>query len=294
MSGRASSKVCGTAQASHQRRLPWAVQLCRKSVLKQEKFREIERLLPPLGGKICLDIGGDNGVISYLLREKGGTWHSADSPEMVDSIRDIVGENVHGLDGPLLPFDDGQFDLVVVIDYIEHIEEDRLFVRELFRVLKLRGELIVNVPHAKGGAILRSIRLALGLTDEWHGHVRPGYTEGGLRKLLGDLFTVQEVRTYSRFFSHLIDTAFAFVHSRLGKGRGKQTSKGVVVTQKDFEAGSKAILLSSLLYPLCRLLVQFNWLLFFTKGYLLLVRTEKNARGPDQEAKPGRNSQRLT
>jgi len=280
MSVKGLSKERGSRPASRQTSLPWAIRLYRKSVLKQEKFREIERLLPPLEGKTCLDIGGDNGVISYLLREKGGAWHSADMAETVESIRDIVGENVHRLDGARLPFPDKQFDLVVVIDYLEHIREDLAFVKELSRVLKQQRELIVNVPHAKRGAILRPIRIALGLTDQWHGHVRPGYREEELRQLLGEFFTVRQAKSYSRFFSHLIDTAFGFMHSRLGKGNSKETSKGVVVTQEDFERGDKPLLFSSLLYPMCWLLVQFNRLLFFTKGYLLLVRAEKKARSP--------------
>ena len=258
---------------------PWAVRLFRKSVLKQEKLRQIERLLPPLERKTCLDIGGDNGVVSYLLRQKGGTWHSADMAETAEAIREIVGQNVHPLEGASLPFPDKHFDLVVVIDYLEHIRDDRTFVGELFRVLKAGGELIVNVPHAKRWSLLRPVRLALGLTDEWHGHVRPGYRERELRQLLDGLFTIRAVRTYSRFFSHLIDTVFGLAHARFTKGEPRKTSKGAVVTQADFDRDARAFLLSSLLYPICWFLVQLDRLLFFTKGYLLIIGAEKAARG---------------
>jgi SAM-dependent methyltransferase len=248
-------------------------------VLKQEKLREIERLLPPLEQKTCLDIGGDNGVVSYLLRQKGGTWHSADMAETVEAIREIVGQNVHPLEGASLPFPDKHFDLVVVIDYLEHIHDDHLFVEEVFRVLKPGGELILNVPHAKRGAVLRPVRVALGLTDEQHGHVRPGYRESELRQLLDGLFTIRAVRTYSRFFSHLIDMVFGLAHARFTKGEPRKTSKGAVVTQADFEGDARAFLLSSLLYPICWFLVRLDRLLFFTKGYLLIIGAEKAARG---------------
>ena len=49
-----------------------------KSVMKKAKLRAIEGLLGPSEGKVSLDIGADNGVLSYLLRKRGGTWHSAD------------------------------------------------------------------------------------------------------------------------------------------------------------------------------------------------------------------------
>jgi ubiquinone/menaquinone biosynthesis C-methylase UbiE len=257
--------------------VPWAIRLYRKSVLKQEKFRAIERFLPRLEGKTCLDIGGDNGVISFLLREKGGTWHSADMAETIESIRKVVKQNVHPLYGSHLPYPDEYFDLVVVIDYLEHIPDDRAFVGELSRVLKRHGELIVNVPHAKRRAILRPIRLAFGLTDQRHGHVRPGYREKELQQLLNGLFTVRQTTTYSRFFSQAIDIIFAFVHTHLGEREGKETAKGLIITQEDFGWDTAAVLLSSALYPVCWLLFQLNRLLFLTKGYLLMLRAEKKS-----------------
>ena len=58
MRGRA---VMSTGQES------WALGLYRRSVLKQQKFAAISALLEPSGGRRCLDIGADNGVISLLL-----------------------------------------------------------------------------------------------------------------------------------------------------------------------------------------------------------------------------------
>ena len=59
----------------------WALALFRKSVLKQAKLDHILALLDDPAGKSNLDIGGDNGVISYLLRQRGVQWSSADLDE---------------------------------------------------------------------------------------------------------------------------------------------------------------------------------------------------------------------
>lgn len=120
----------------------------------------------------CLDVGSDNGVISYLLREQGGDWSSADLDDTaVASITELVKTNVYQLDGHKTEFEDDVFDKVVIVDYLEHIENDKGFMDEVYRVLKPGGELLINVPHITNN-LLRKFRLAIGQTDEKHGHLR--------------------------------------------------------------------------------------------------------------------------
>lgn len=45
-----------------------------------------------------------------------------------------------------LPFKEGEFDLVVAFDVLEHIDQDRLSLDEWRRVLKKNGKVIVTVP----------------------------------------------------------------------------------------------------------------------------------------------------
>ena len=148
-----------------------------------------------------LDIGGDNGVICYLLRQQGGEWRSADlSADTVQAIEAVIGEKVEQIDASGISYEEDSFDCIVIIDFLEHIEEDQQFVRELHRILKPGGQLIVNVPHHKSFSLIRKIRLAVGLSDEKHGHVRPGYSKQSLANTLQPLFEIEAERTYSGFF----------------------------------------------------------------------------------------------
>src|SRR3954465_3434289 len=115
----------------------WAVALFHRSVLKQAKYQRLLGLMDDPVGRTSLDIGADNGVISYLLRQRGGRWFSADLDSgTVESIRQLVGSDVYQIDGGRTPFPDRTFDQVVIIDFLEHIPDDNGFIRDLARIIK--------------------------------------------------------------------------------------------------------------------------------------------------------------
>lgn len=254
--------------------MEWHQRLFSRSLAKQAKLRNIAALVGPVRGQNCLDLGGDNGVISYQLRRLGGTWTSADiSEKAVASTRSVVQDRVERIQGSQLPFPDRTFDVVVIVDLLEHVHDDAKLIAECHRVLKQSGRLIVNVPHRKRGSVLRPIRQLLGLTDAVHGHVRPGYTQSDLFALLKDGFNVEEVRTYSRFFSEALDTCIRFFVAQFSANKARDP-KGEMVDAQDFERLNKLFRLYTLVYPLFWLAAKLDWLLFFTQGYSLVARAK--------------------
>lgn len=253
----------------------WPVLLFEKSPLKQRKFAEITGLLGDFTGLHCLDIGADNGVISYLLREESGTWKSADLDDIaVEAIRDLVTEDVFQIDGGRTPFRDDEFDRVVIVDFLEHIHTDQGFIDDMFRIIRPGGELIINVPHVNE-SLLRKLRLLLGQTDEKHGHVRPGYTLDGLKALLEGKFTVGSYKTYSGVFSEAVDTLMTFVLSFLKRGQAN-SSKGMIMVEGDMRRHRKLFMAYSVVYPIVWTFVQLDRLLTWQKGYMLIVKAAVN------------------
>jgi SAM-dependent methyltransferase len=250
---------------------PWPLALFRRSVLKQRKLAEIRGLLGATEGMRCLDLGSDNGVISLLLRKGGGDWASADlTAEAVSSIRELVTTDVHQIDGVRLPFADASFDRVVVVDMLEHVPDEQAFARELGRITRPGGQLIVNTPHLKTSP-LRRFRHAIGQTDEKHGHLRPGYAPGRLVELLGSAFALDAHHTYSRFFSEAVDTAINWGVERLGK---KGSAKGMVVTGADVKKHRKLFLAYSAVYPLVWSVSRLDALVP-ASGYMLIARLKR-------------------
>jgi SAM-dependent methyltransferase len=246
----------------------WAEKLFSRSVLKQRKYAELAAALGPTEGLRCLDLGSDNGVVSLLLRRRGGRWASADlTAEAVASIRELVQDDVHLFDGVRLPFADREFDKVAVVDMLEHVADEAGFVAELARVLRPGGLLVVNTPHLRRTG-LRRFRHALGQTDAKHGHLRPGYTAPGLLGLLGAGFGPLSHRTYSRFFSELVDTGIQWGVERLGKKQG--SAKGNVVTGGDLSKMRKLFLAYSAVYPAVWAVSRLDALVPFP-GYMLIA-----------------------
>ncbi|MFI5241589.1 MAG: methyltransferase domain-containing protein [Gemmatimonadales bacterium] len=243
----------------------------RVSVLKQAKWRELSRAAGDTSGKCALDVGSDNGVIGLLFREKGGEWTSADrSDEAVDAIRQTLGEPVTQLRDATLPFPNASFDLIVIADLLEHVADDRAMLAEVARCLRVGGRAILNVPQLNRWGMLLPLRRALGLTDEWHGHVHAGYDERSLRALLPATLRLTGTRDYVRFFSYALDTALNAGARRAGTGDANNV--------RPVSGAQRAM------YPAMRAFAALDALIPFARGYMLVATLERTAGATDAYA----------
>ena len=104
----------------------------------------LRRLQLPTGADI-LDFGRGDGLLFPVLEQFGyprgieidQSLLTADNP-----YRDQI--ESHPLGYQL--YDDWQFDLITALDVIEHIEGDRNAVKNLVRLLKVGGRLVISVP----------------------------------------------------------------------------------------------------------------------------------------------------
>lgn len=250
----------------------WARALFSRSVLKQRKVAEIVQSLGATSGLRCLDLGSDNGIVSLMLRERGGSWVSADlTEEAVAAITELVTSDVHLVDSARLPFGGASFDRVVVVDMLEHAPDEAAFAAELGRITRPGGRLVVNTPHLKR-TLLKRLRHALGQTDAKHGHLRPGYTAARVAELLGPGFSLTASRSYSRFFSEFLDTLINVAVERLGK---RSSAKGMVMTRDDLAKHRRMFRAYSLVYPVVRAVAALDALIPWASGYMLIVTAER-------------------
>ncbi len=106
---------------------------------------ELERLNVPNGARV-LDAGCGSGRTLPELEPYGEVSGIELSPDAAEVARARgCGEVVIGR-LEKLPWDDETFDLITCLDVIEHTPDDRVTLRELRRVAKPGGWLLVTVP----------------------------------------------------------------------------------------------------------------------------------------------------
>jgi SAM-dependent methyltransferase len=112
-----------------------------------------------------LDIGTSTGTNLRMLRDLGFSRY--EGLDMSDEAVRWCAEKGYGRvtrgDASALPFPDASFELVLATDIIEHVDDDGLALREVRRVLKPGGRVLVTVP---------TFRMLWGLQDDVSHHKR--------------------------------------------------------------------------------------------------------------------------
>jgi SAM-dependent methyltransferase len=125
-------------------------------------------------GKRLLDLGAGHGATSEALAGLGFRVVATDygmSHPMSDGILRVGGVDLNRC----LPFRPASFDAVDLIEVIEHIENQPQLVREIGRVLKPRGLLVISTPNVLN--VMSRVRFLF--TGFLRGRVRPvHYTSG--------------------------------------------------------------------------------------------------------------------
>jgi len=94
-----------------------------------------------------LDIGAGHGQLISLMRSKFDVHSSA--CDYTDSLMRLsdVRVNIADLSNENLPYPDESFDLVTCTEVIEHLEHYRSTLREIHRVLRPDGTLVITTPN---------------------------------------------------------------------------------------------------------------------------------------------------
>jgi len=110
-------------------------------------IQEIDKRIIELGkvtkNKKVLDLGcGTNKYKKYFMQKNKfiGIDVKTSGREINQKTPDVF------YDGKKLPFNDGNFDLIICTEVLEHVENFELVVSEIFRSLKRNGSAVITMP----------------------------------------------------------------------------------------------------------------------------------------------------
>jgi SAM-dependent methyltransferase len=144
----------------------------------------MRRLREALPTGHVLNAGCGAGSFTLRLLDAGYGVTSVDASEpFVERVRGLVAERglthaapVELADLHALQFEDEAFDGIVCGEVLEHLDDDRTALRELVRVLRPGGLVVVSVPANPW---------RYDWSDHWAGH-RRRYSSGGLAQRLAE------------------------------------------------------------------------------------------------------------
>ena len=138
--------------------------------LEKRRFHTIAGLVPQSGVRRVLDTGTGSGWLSEILSKRGFNVHAVDLG--LDSIKRAsrrikgkrkaqghkgrkahsnieAGNVIHFTIGDIyrFPYRDGYFDAVVASEILEHLESPDEALREISRIIRPKGYLIVSTPY---------------------------------------------------------------------------------------------------------------------------------------------------
>ncbi len=150
-----------------------------------------------------LDAGCGIGLygLNYAIKQKAdviGVDMSKDKIENAEKLKKSLGiTNIKFEKGDLtnLKFKDNSFDFVLCSDVLEHIPNDKKALKELARVLKKGGSLILTFPYLSEHSqeVMKKF-----------GHARPGYNEEIMGKLAKENnLKIEKMTGYTYFFGKI-------------------------------------------------------------------------------------------
>ena len=133
-----------------------------------------------------LDVGCGTGANLEMLSRFGKAEGVDVSFEALSFCRGRGLNNVKHGAAEALPYEDNSFDLVTGLDVVEHLDDDVAGLREMRRVLRPRGEVLLFVP---------AFMFLWGVQDDISHH-RRRYTLAGLKQVVAQAGFEVERATY--------------------------------------------------------------------------------------------------
>ncbi|MDP3792318.1 MAG: class I SAM-dependent methyltransferase [bacterium] len=208
-------------------------------------------------GVKILDYGCGSGFIVGQLQARGYDAYGTDiSREAIEYGASQGIKNLYSTNEIKVDFPDESFDLILAMDVVEHIKEDELVIKELERLLKPNGRLIITVP---------AYQWMWGVQDEVSHHFRR-YTMRSIIKLVSNSSNLLVLR--KTYFNTFLFPAVALV---------RLVSKWFNLRHRESDFDLSDNFLNPVLYFIFNTEIKILKWINYPFGISILLTLEKNA-----------------
>jgi len=220
-----------------------------------------------------LDVGCGLGYFLWKLKKTGAQLHGIDtSPESVAYVHNHITPHTVVAGCEKIPYPDNTFDKALFCEVIEHVADTASAIREIRRVLKPGGRLIVTTPALEGWLATSKLK-KLGHHHGGEKHERDGYRRKELETLLEQNgFHIIKSSLHMFLFSELMMELTKVVY--LTKKKTFEAQSDLLSVQKSLSFRILNALLT-IFIPLFRL-EDLILVPLFKKGHALIVCAEKS------------------
>jgi SAM-dependent methyltransferase len=125
--------------------LPWEKQAGAREKIWRDRVQRVAHLAPPPGR--LLDVGCGTGAFLRLARDRG--WDVQGTEFSRDAVRAAQADGLSVVGGEIweAEFPAASFDIVTSWHVLEHVPDPRRFIREIHRILRPGGRLVLATPN---------------------------------------------------------------------------------------------------------------------------------------------------
>ena len=176
----------------------WQKKLFNVSLRRKNKFYKINSFIKNTTNLKVLEISSGDAVLSQKLKENHSNWTSVTINEMASkSLSYFFKDKVEFIENNHIPFSDGEFDLLIIVDCLKNVTNDYEFIQECHRIINSEGCVIISERKRYTGSLVALLQYMFKTGPTYTGAVRNGYTTDQLYRILKDGFDVPEINSYS-------------------------------------------------------------------------------------------------
>ena len=165
----------------------------------REQF--IVESIRPKADEKAFDIGCGLGYFTSLLAERGDVYGVDIDRESLEFAHKQCGASFLLANALSLPFKNSTFDYILASEIIEHLPDEKIFLKELKRVAKKGAIIVLTTPSLDG--LLQTSNICHESGTEYH--YRDGYRKEELTEILESAgFEVVRIEYNMSFFTRIL------------------------------------------------------------------------------------------